>query len=146
MRNMGKLVRTGKFDLYLTRPISPFVYLVLQQFQYTFLRRLFFSIVFWLYSMKQLQIDWTLERVDCYCISLIAAFIIFSSITVITVAVSFGTIKSEEIVSYPVAILLGKDVTYSHGFYLSLVIAIVMGFTSYTLWHMGLKRYNSTGA
>lgn len=29
---------------------------------------------------------------------------------------------------------------------LTLVIAIVMGFTSYTLWHMGLKRYNSTGA
>ena len=47
---------------------------------------------------------------------------------------------------YPVAMLLGKDVTYSHGFYLSLVIAGVMGFTSYILWHMGLKRYNSTGA
>ncbi|MDD5934323.1 MAG: ABC-2 family transporter protein, partial [Clostridiales bacterium] len=33
MRDMGELIRSGKFDLYLTRPISPFVYLVLQQFQ-----------------------------------------------------------------------------------------------------------------
>ena len=97
---------------------------------------IFFSIVFWLYSMKQLQIDWTLERVGCYCISLIAAFIIFSSITVIIGAVSFGTIKSEEIVSYPVAILLEKDVTYFHGFYLPLVIAIVMGLLRipYGIW------------
>lgn len=99
MRNIGKLVRTGKFDLYLTRPISPFVYLVLQQFQYTFLPRLFFSVAFWIYSMKRLQIEWTAERTICYILCLLAAFVIFSSITVITGAVSFWTIKSEEIVS-----------------------------------------------
>lgn len=46
MRDIGELIRSGRFDLYLTRPISPFVYLVLQQFQYTFLPRLFFSVFF----------------------------------------------------------------------------------------------------
>lgn len=99
MRDMGELIRSGKFDLYLTRPISPFVYLVLQQFQYTFLPRLFFSITFWVYSMKKLQIDWTVENIIFYCISVVSAFVIFSSITVITGAVSFWILKSEEIVS-----------------------------------------------
>lgn len=185
MRDIGELVRTGKFDLYLTRPISPFIYLVLQQFQYTFLPRLFFSVVFWIYSMKQLQIDWTVKRIGYYILCLFAAFVIFSSITVITGAVSFWTIKSEEIVSlltdnnyglknfcdypiqiygqgmqvlltfvipyaftgyYPAAMLLGKAVPYSHIFCWSPVIALVMGSISYSLWHMGLKRYNSTGA
>ncbi len=185
MRDIGELVRTGKFDLYLTRPLSPFVYLVLQQFQYTFLPRMLFSIMFWIYSMRQLQIDWTVERVSYYCFSLLAAFVIFSSITVITGAISFWTIKSEEIVSlftdnnyglknfcdypihiygkgmqglltfvvpyaftgyYPVAMLLGKEVPYSHVFHLSPVIALVMGLVAYSLWHKGLKRYNSTGA
>ncbi|MDE6710694.1 MAG: ABC-2 family transporter protein, partial [Oscillospiraceae bacterium] len=46
MRDIGELVRSGKFDLYLTRPISPFTYLILQQFQYTFLPCLFFSVFF----------------------------------------------------------------------------------------------------
>lgn len=185
MRDIGELVRTGKFDLYLTRPISPFVYLVLQQFQYTFLPRLFFSAVFWVYSMKKLQIDWTWERVVFYCVSLLAAFVIFSSITVITGAISFWTIKNEEMVSlltdnnyglknfcdypiqiygkgmqalltfivpyaftgyYPVAMLLEKDVSNSYVGNLSPVIALVIGITSYSLWHIGLNRYNSTGA
>lgn len=185
MRDIGELVRTGKFDLYLTRPISPFIYLVLQQFQYTFLPRLFFSVVFWMYSMKKLQIDWTLERVVFYCASFLVAFVIFSSITVITGAISFWTIKSEEIVSlltdndyglknfcdypiqiygkgmqtlltfvvpyaftgyYPVAILLGKNISNYFLCKLSPIIALVIGLIAYILWHIGLKRYNSTGS
>ena len=161
------------------------MYLVLQQFQYTFLPRLFFSAVFWVYSMKKLQIDWTWERVAFYCVSLLAAFVIFSSITVITGAISFWTIKNEEMVSlltdnnyglknfcdypiqiygkgmqalltfivpyaftgyYPVAMLLEKDVSNSYVGNLSPVIALVIGITSYSLWHIGLNRYNSTGA
>lgn len=185
MRDIGELVRTGKFDLYLTRPISPFAYLVLQQFQYTFFPRLFFSVVFWIYSMKKLQIDWTWDRMIFYCVNLLAAFVIFSSITVLTGTISFWTIKSEEIVSlltdnnyglknfcdypiqiygkgmqtfltfvipyaftgyYSVAKLLGKDVPNPYVCNFSPLIALVIGFISYILWHVGLKRYNSTGA
>lgn len=138
MRDMGELVRTGKLDLYLTRPVGPFVYLVLQQFQYTFLPRLFLSVFFWGYSMKKLQINWTKERVIFYCISLFAAFVIFSSITVITGAVSFWTVKSEEIVSlltnntyglknfcdYPLPI-------YGKGVQIVLTFAVPYAFTGY---------------
>lgn len=99
MKDMGELVRSGKFDLYLTRPISPLTYLVLQQFQYTFLPRLFFSIYFWYNSLNALHISWTLGKICYYLISLICAFIIFSAITIITGAISFWTIKSDEIVS-----------------------------------------------
>ncbi len=83
----------------LTRPISPFVYLVLQKFQYTFLPRLFFSVFFWIYSLQNLQIKWTVIAVFHYCVSLLSAFAIFSAITVITGTISFWTVKSEEIVS-----------------------------------------------
>lgn len=182
MRDIGELVRTGKFDLYLTRPISPFVYLVLCRFQYTFLPRLLFSVVFWIYSMKKLQIDWTLERTVFYGVSLFSAFVIFSSVTVLTGAICFWMIKSEEVVSlltdnnyglknfcdypiriykkgmriiltfvvpyaftgyYPVATLLGKDVSSAFMGKLSPLIAAVTGILSCVLWRRGLKRYNS---
>ena len=68
MRDIGERIRSGRFDLYLTRPISPFVYLVLQQFQYTFLPRLFFSVFFWIYSLQNLQIKWTVVAVFHYCV------------------------------------------------------------------------------
>ena len=99
MRDIGERIRSGRFDLYLTRPISPFVYLVLQKFQYTFLPRLFFSVFFWIYSLQNLQIKWTVIAVFHYCVSLLSAFAIFSAITVITGTISFWTVKSEEIVS-----------------------------------------------
>lgn len=55
MRDIGELVRSGKFDLYLTRPINPFIYLVLQQFQYTFLPRLFSLYIFGYIAYKDFQ-------------------------------------------------------------------------------------------
>ena len=99
MRDIGQLIRSGNFDLYLTRPIGPLIYLVLQQFQYTFFPRLIFSVIFWIYSMQKLQISWTAMTVFYYCVNLSAAFIIFSAITIITGTVSFWTIKSEEMIS-----------------------------------------------
>ncbi len=144
-----------------------------------------FNLLCYLFCMKRLQIDWTMKRISWYLICLFAAFVIFSSITVITGAISFWTIKSEEIVSlltdnnygiknycdypmqiygkgmrvlltfvipyaftgyYPAAMLLGKVVPYSHIFCWPPVIALLMGSASYSLWHMGLKRYHSTGA
>ncbi len=99
MRDIGELVRSGKFDLYLIRPISPFTYLVLQQFQYTFLPRMFFSVFFWIYSLKKLEISWSSVTIAYYLLTLISGFIIFSAITVITGTISFWTVKSEEIVS-----------------------------------------------
>ncbi|MBR1816092.1 MAG: ABC-2 family transporter protein [Lachnospiraceae bacterium] len=138
MKDMGEQIRSGNFDLYLTRPISPFTYLVLQQFQYTFLPRLFFSIFFWLYSMSKLKINWNAASVFYYCICLLSAFVIFSSITVITGAISFWTVKSEEIVSlltnnnyglknycdYPITI-------YSKSMQILLTFIIPYAFTGY---------------
>lgn len=49
--------------------------------------------------MKKLQLQWTWQQIGFYGISLVSGFAIFSAITVITGAVSFWTIKSEEIVS-----------------------------------------------
>lgn len=138
MRDIGELVRSGKFDLYLTRPISPFTYLILQQFQYTFLPRLFFSVFFLIYSLQKLQINWTATAVCYYCINLLCAFVIFSAITVITGTVSFWTVKSQEIVSlltdnnyglknfcdYPIPI-------YSKGMQFLLTFIVPYAFTGY---------------
>lgn len=138
MKDMGELIRSGKFDLYMTRPISPLLYMVLQQFQYTFIPRLALSIFFWIYSMTKLSINWTVETVVFYVISVISAFIIFSSITIFTGSVSFWAIKSEEIVAlltnnnyglknytdYPIPI-------YSKGIQLILTFIIPYAFTGY---------------
>lgn len=99
MKDMGQLIRTGKFDLYLTRPIGPMLYMVLQQFQYTFIPRLALSVFFWIYSMSKLSIKWTMGTLVFYAVNMISSFVIFSAITVFTGSISFWTIKSEEIVS-----------------------------------------------
>ena len=88
--------------------------------------------------MKRLQIDWTAGSVGYYILCLLAAFVIFSSITVITGAASFWTIKSEEIVSlltdnnyglknfcdYPIQI-------YGKGMRVLLTFVIPYAFTGY---------------
>ena len=99
MKDMGELVRTGKLDLYLCRPISPMVYLILEQFQYTFLPRLFFALGFWIWSLGKVKIAWTFTSILYYALHMLCAFVIYSSITVITGSVSFWAIKSEAIVS-----------------------------------------------
>ena len=138
IKDMGQLIRTGKFDLYLTRPIGPMLYMVLQQFQYTFIPRLVLSVIFWIYSMSKLSIEWTTRTILFYGLNMISSFVIFSAITIFTGAISFWTIKSEEIVSlltnnnyglknytdYPITIY-GKGI----GFLLTFVIPYA--FTGY---------------
>ena len=138
MKDMGQLIRSGKFDLYLTRPIDPMLYMVLQQFQYTFIPRLALSVIFWIYSISKLSISWNPSNLFLYIINMISAFAIFSSITIFTGAISFWTIKSEEIVSlltnnnyglknytdYPISI-------YSKGVQFLLTFIIPYAFTGY---------------
>ena len=138
MKDMGQLVRTGKFDLYLTRPINPLLYMVLQQFEYTFLPRLGLAAFFWLYSMRRLGIDWNYLSVFFYALNMFSAFVIFSAITIFTGTLSFWTVKSEEMVSlltnndyglknytdYPLPI-------YSKGMQALLTFAVPYAFTGY---------------
>ena len=150
MKDMGELVRTGKFDLYLTRPLPPLLYMVLQQFQYTFIPRLAFSVGFWLYSMGKLQIAWSLTSVLLYALNMLSAFVIFSAVTVFTGTVSFWTVRSEEIVSlltdnnyglknytdYPLPI-------YSRGMQAVLTFVVPYAFTGY--YPVALLLGKSTG-
>ena len=138
MKDMGQLIRTGKFDLYLTRPIGPMLYMILQQFQYTFIPRLALSVFFWIYSMSNLSISWDPADILIYTINMISAFVIFLSITIFTGTISFWTIKSEEIVSlltnnnyglknytdYPISI-------YSKGVQFLLAFIVPYAFTGY---------------
>ena len=78
MKDMGELIRTGKFDLYLTRPIGPMLYMVLQQFQYTFIPRLALSVFFWICSMSKLSVEWTAGTVLFYAVNMVSSFVIFS--------------------------------------------------------------------
>ena len=144
------------------------LYMVLQQFQYTFIPRLVFSLGFWLYSMGRLPIAWTATSLGLYALNMLSAFVIFSAITVFTGTVSFWTIKSEEIVSlltnnnyglknytdypyaftgyYPVALLLGKGVGCPALCYAPPLVAAIAGTAAWSFWKFGLRHYGSAGA
>ena len=138
MKDIGEMIRNGSFDVYMTRPIGPMTYLVLQQFQYTFLPRIVLSIIFWTISMQKVAIVWNLRNIIFYVVSMLCSFVIFSSITIITGSISFWTIKSEEIVSlltdnnyglknftdYPIQI-------YSKEMQLLLTFVVPYAFTAY---------------
>lgn len=151
MKDMGELIRSGRFDLYLTRPIGPMLYMVLQQFQYTFIPRLVLSVFFWIYSMMRLSVAWTAGRVVFYAVSMVSAFVIFSAITVMTGTVSFWSVRSEEIVSlltnnnyglknytdYPITI-------YGRGMGFLLTFVVPYAFTGYypVGWLLGKNLAN----
>ena len=138
MKDMGELIRSGKFDLYLTRPIGPMLYMVLQQFQCTFVPRLVLSVFFWIYSMQSLSINWTVSNLIYYAVNMFSSFVIFSAITIFTGSISFWAVKSEEIVSlltnnnhglknytdYPITI-------YNKGMQFLLSFVIPYAFTGY---------------
>ncbi|EMS70625.1 ABC transporter permease [Ruminiclostridium cellobioparum] len=97
MKDMGELVRSGGMDSYLIRPLNPLVYLVVRQFQYTFLPRLILAAIFWWYSLKRIQVIWSPLYISYLIINMFAALLIFSGIYIFSGAVSFWTVQSSEL-------------------------------------------------
>ena len=56
MYSMENLIKQGDFDKMLFRPISPFIYLIISQFDYVFFAHIFLGLFFMMYSIYKLKL------------------------------------------------------------------------------------------
>ena len=142
MKDIGEMIRNGSFDMYMTRPIGPMTYLVLQQFQYTFLPRIVLSIIFWTIKSEEIvslltDNNYGLKNFTDYPIQIYSKEIQLLLTFVVPYAFT---------AYYPVAILLGKNIGNNILGYLSPAIALLFACLACLMWKKGLKHYGSSGA
>lgn len=99
MLKLGEMITSGEFDSFLIRPISPFVYLIFRQFQYTFLPRLILALIFFIYSISKIYIVWTAGKIAYLILSIITGVVIHSGIFVLIGSTSFWVLQNSELTS-----------------------------------------------
>ena len=96
MLNLGETIRNGEFDSYLIRPMDPLAHIVLKQFQYTFIARLFLALIFFADSIIHLGVVWNISKVIFLIVTVFSGFVIHSAILVLIGAISFWIIQNRE--------------------------------------------------
>ena len=105
------------FDSYLIRPIDPLAHIVLKQFQYTFIARLFLALIFFADSIIHLGVVWNISKVIFLIVTVFSGFVIHSAILVLIGAISFWIIQNREF-----GRLLSEGNSICFNLYLSLCI------------------------
>jgi ABC-2 type transport system permease protein len=92
-------VQTGAFDGVLTRPLSSFFQVLTAEFQLKRLGRAFQGLAVLIYALLNNPIDWTLERVLIIPVTIASGSLIFTSLLIISAAISFWTIRTPELIN-----------------------------------------------
>ncbi len=97
MLGLGDIVQSGEFDSYLIRPMSPLLYLVFKQFQYTFLPRLIVAVIFIIKSFAKCGITVTVNNIFLILLYLVCGIVIHSCILICVGASSFLIIQNRQV-------------------------------------------------
>lgn len=89
-------VRTGQFDAFLLRPLSPLGQLVTSDFSLRRLGRVVTSLVVLVVALIIVDIDWTPGRALLLVVTPIAGAVIFCAVFLATAAVSFWVVEGTE--------------------------------------------------
>lgn len=97
---LGEMIRNGTFDSLLIRPIHPLKFIIYRQFQYTFIGRLLISIFFFVYSLINLDIYWSLFKALFLGIIIVSGALIHGALLLIISVTSFWVVNNEDIVDF----------------------------------------------
>lgn len=100
---LGEYIRNGTFDTFLIRPIRPLTYIIIRQFQYTFVGRLSLSIGFLIFSIHQLSIQWTFFKIVYFTAVIISGTLIHGAILLIFSASAFWVVNNDSIVDFVIS-------------------------------------------
>lgn len=91
------IVRKGDFDKYLTRPINPLFYVMVEKFQIDAFGELIMGIALICISLPSLAIEWSFVKVVLILLAIPFATLIYTGIKIATAAIAFWTKRSGNI-------------------------------------------------
>lgn len=96
-RNLDEYIISGQFDMFLTRPIPPFVHFMAASFPVFSVAQLSFSIALFLWATTLVEIDWTPLKWLYLLATVIGGAMIQGAACIVTGAVAFWTGRSRSI-------------------------------------------------
>lgn len=135
MYNMDGMIKNGDFDKVLCKPISPFFYMMISQFDYVFFAHIFMGTVLLVISILRVNVNISVMFVIKLLILLGSATLIQAALLIICGAVNFWIVKSGQLIDilvwnvrkfleYPISI-------YGMGIKIFLTFLIPYAFVSY---------------
>ena len=92
---LGQMIRTGEFDNVLTKPVNPFLFIAIRQFNYGYFSHLSLSAIVIGLSMAQLGIPFTLVNLAVLVVIVLSGALIYAAVFVVTAVPSFWLVRSE---------------------------------------------------
>ncbi|MFC5530563.1 ABC transporter permease [Cohnella yongneupensis] len=96
-KDLPDLVRSGGFDAYLTRPISPLAHMIMRQFSHGHLFGLVLSIGMMVYSVNRLDLPITIGSVALLLSIVFGGAMIYGSVMLVCGSLSFWFVKTDSI-------------------------------------------------
>ena len=94
---LADLIRTGSFDLLLTRPRSTLLQLLSADFQLRRVGKTLQGAAVLVLALSQLQITWTIDRLAVLIAAPVVGAVIFGSIWLLVICVAFWTVDGREL-------------------------------------------------
>lgn len=99
MRSLDNLVKSGDFDSMLTRPINPFIHIILKQSYLGFLGHVLLGIVVFVICLGNLAISWSFENVVIFVLMLIGGTLIQASVIIFSGTLSLKFIQATAVMN-----------------------------------------------
>lgn len=93
-RNLENILVNGEFDSYLTKPVNPFVYLILRQNYLGFLSHIILGITMFIICLQKVEIDWSINKVFTFISAIIGGTLIQASIIIATGALNIKLVRA----------------------------------------------------
>lgn len=127
-------VRKGDFDKYLTRPINPYVHVLLEKFQIDALGELLMGIAVVIFILPQVAIQWSVAKILLSIVAIFFATFIYVGIKTITCSISFWTKTSGAVCNmfYMVNDFSKYPIDIYNGFVKNMITYVIpFGFTAF---------------
>jgi ABC-2 type transport system permease protein len=96
---LGQMIRTGEFDNVLVKPVNPFLFIAVRQFNYGYFSHLSLSALVIGLSMAKLGIAPSFVNLAVMLIILLSGALIYAAVFVATGAPAFWLVRSESLTS-----------------------------------------------
>lgn len=94
-----RMIRQGKFDVVMLRPLGSFFQVLASEFQLRQLGRMLQGLIVLGYALTNAPIRWTWANVLLLLLALISGTVIYTAVIVLSAAICFWTIKMPEMVN-----------------------------------------------
>ena len=93
-RNLENILVNGEFDSYLTKPVNPFIYLILRQNYLGFLSHIVLGMIMFSLCLQKVEIDWSMSRIFAFISAITGGTLIQASIIIATGALNIKLVRA----------------------------------------------------